>query len=46
MEDIYNSQQNSSSNLRDIDRELEELLKKQTAKIKVIGVGGGVNNSL
>lgn len=30
----------------DIDRELEELLKKQTAKIKVVGVGGGGNNSL
>ncbi|MBS3070687.1 cell division protein FtsZ [Candidatus Pacearchaeota archaeon] len=35
-----------SSEIRDIDRELEELLKKQTAKIKVIGVGGGGNNSL
>jgi cell division protein FtsZ len=32
--------------VQDIDRELEELLKKQTAKIKVIGVGGGGNNSL
>jgi len=35
-----------SSEIRDIDRELEELLKKQSAKIKVIGVGGGGNNSL
>tara|TARA_Y100000310_G_C20610666_1_gene777814 strand:+ start:63 stop:1172 length:1110 start_codon:yes stop_codon:yes gene_type:complete len=35
-----------SSEVRDIDRELEELLKKQSAKIKVIGVGGGGNNSL
>ena len=35
-----------SSELKDIDRELEELLKKQAAKIKVIGVGGGGNNSL
>jgi len=35
-----------SPELRDIDRELEELLKKQSAKIKVIGVGGGGNNSL
>lgn len=43
MEDIY---QNSGSDVKDIDRELEELLKKQTAKIKVIGVGGGGNNSL
>ncbi len=30
----------------EIDRELEELLKKQSAKIKVIGVGGSGNNSL
>jgi cell division protein FtsZ len=35
-----------SSEVRDIDRELEELLKKQSAKIKVVGVGGGGNNSL
>jgi len=41
MEDIYND-----SSIRNIDRELEELIKKQTAKIKVIGVGGGGNNSL
>jgi len=32
--------------LLDIDRELEELLKKQSAKIKVVGVGGGGNNTL
>ena len=35
-----------SEEVKTIDRELEELLKKQTAKIKVIGVGGGGNNSL
>ncbi|HPD81928.1 MAG TPA: cell division protein FtsZ [Candidatus Pacearchaeota archaeon] len=35
-----------SAELREIDRELEELLKKQSAKIKVIGIGGGGNNSL
>jgi cell division protein FtsZ len=35
-----------SQEVLDIDRELEELLKKQNAKIKVIGVGGGGNNSL
>ncbi|MEM3113457.1 MAG: cell division protein FtsZ [Candidatus Pacearchaeota archaeon] len=29
-----------------IDRELEELLKKQVAKIKVVGTGGGGNNTL
>ena len=41
-----NSASNLSSDVRNIDRELEELLKKQSAKIKVIGVGGGGNNSL
>jgi cell division protein FtsZ len=35
-----------SSEIKEIDKELEELLKKQSAKIKVIGVGGGGNNSL
>jgi len=30
----------------DIDKELEELLKKQTAKVKVFGVGGAGNNTL
>ena len=44
MEDIYN--QETNSDLQEIDRELEELLKKQSAKIKVIGVGGGGGNSL
>ncbi|MBU1136256.1 MAG: cell division protein FtsZ [Nanoarchaeota archaeon] len=32
--------------VQDIDRELEELLKKQSAKIKVIGVGGGGGNTI
>jgi len=32
--------------IKDIDRELEELLKTKTAKIKIIGVGGGGNNSI
>ena len=35
-----------SDEVKEIDKELEELLKKQTAKIKVIGIGGGGNNSL
>ena len=34
------------SEVQAIDRELEELLKKQSAKIKVIGVGGGGNNTI
>ncbi len=53
MEDIYNPTESSpepisslSSEVQEIDRELEELLKKQSAKIKVIGVGGGGGNSL
>ena len=32
--------------IQDIDRELEELLKKQSAKVKVIGVGGGGGNTI
>jgi len=35
-----------SPELRAIDQELAELLKKQAAKIKVIGVGGAGGNSL
>ena len=50
MSDFYNNESSAqidfSSEVRDIDRELEELLKKQTTKIKVFGVGGGGNNSL
>ncbi len=37
---------NISSEVKEIDKELFELLKKQVAKIKIIGVGGGGNNSL
>jgi cell division protein FtsZ len=36
----------SSSELSSIDRELEELLKKQLAKVKVFGVGGGGGNTI
>ena len=51
MEEIYSQRGDSSVNtlsddVRNMDRELEELLKKQSAKIKVIGVGGGGGNSL
>ena len=55
MDDIYekggeNNYSNMPSDLspeiREIDKELAELLKKQSAKIKVIGVGGGGGNSL
>ncbi len=43
MKEIYDE---ISSEVREIDKELAELLKKQSAKIKVVGVGGGGNNSL
>jgi len=56
MEEVYNqnrehsySQDRSSDlspEIREIDRELAELLKKQAAKIKVVGIGGAGNNSL
>ncbi len=50
MEDVYSNRDNSFSSLspeaKAIDQELAELLKKQSAKIKVIGVGGGGGNSL
>ena len=35
-----------NQDVRNIDQELEEIIKKQSAKIKVIGIGGGGNNSL
>ena len=35
-----------SLDVRNIDKELEELLKNQSAKIKIMGIGGGGNNSL
>lgn len=44
---IKSSQQSPiSQEVLDIDRELEELLKKQSAKVKVIGVGGAGGNTL
>ena len=35
-----------SSELSEIDRELEELVKRQQSKVKVFGVGGGGNNTI
>jgi cell division protein FtsZ len=50
MEEIYRQNNENfsglSSDVRSIDQELEELLKRQSAKIKVIGIGGGGNNSI
>jgi len=37
---------NSQNNNYSIDRELEEILKEQAARIKVVGVGGGGNNTV
>ncbi len=34
------------SNAREVDKELEEIIKKQSTRIKVIGIGGGGGNSL
>lgn len=43
MEDIYGE---VPSEVKEIDRELAELLEKQSTKIKVVGIGGGGGNSL
>ncbi len=47
--EIRSSQPEFSERLRsnaEIDRELEELLSKHRAKIKVVGIGGGGNNTI
>jgi len=36
----------STAELIEIDKELEELIKKQLAKVKVFGIGGGGGNTL
>jgi len=46
MEDVDVYGGDLSSQVKEIDRELEEILKTQSAKIKVIGIGGGGGNSL
>ena len=56
MEEVGLSNQPSFSNtgssaenmgeVLNIDKELEELLKKQSAKVRVIGVGGGGGNTI
>lgn len=50
MEEIYESEESTFSSLspelKVIDQELAELLKQQSAKIKVIGIGGAGGNSL
>ena len=58
MEDVYSGKEfhdrkgiehistGLSPEVKEVDQELEEILKKQSAKIKVVGIGGGGNNSL
>lgn len=48
MEDIYSNDivESGPSKIKEIDKELAELIKKQASKIKVIGIGGAGNNSL
>ncbi len=41
-----NNQITNKKESLEIDKELEELLKKQIARIKVVGVGGGGNNTI
>ena len=48
MDDMFEKEGSSEldSEIMSVDRELEELLKKQSAKVKVFGVGGGGGNTL
>ncbi len=50
MDEIFDEQNseifNDSSSVKEVDKELASLLKKQSAKIKVVGIGGGGGNSL
>lgn len=41
-----NQEVRDNSNTKEIDQELEEMLKKQSARVKVIGIGGAGNNTL
>ena len=44
--DGFNEIEEIHSESNDLDRELEEFLKKQSARVKVIGIGGGGGNTL
>jgi len=46
MAEFFQKRSDTSEEVKEIDKELEEMLKSQAAKIKVIGIGGGGNNSL
>ncbi len=45
-EEDYNSSSDFNSKTNEIDKELAEMIKQQSANIRVIGIGGGGNNSL
>ena len=42
----YSSMVEINPELAEIDRELEELVKRQQSKVKVFGVGGGGGNTI
>ena len=46
LEPEFSERQERQKSTEDVDRELEELLSKHRAKIKVVGVGGGGNNTI
>ncbi len=46
VDSYYGDSKDPSLEIKEIDKELAEMVKKQAAKIKVIGIGGGGNNSL
>ncbi len=45
-ENYSNSEESNLSAVKEVDHELAELLKNQSARIKVVGIGGGGGNSL
>jgi cell division protein FtsZ len=45
-QDNHSAIPQKSPELAEIDRELEEIIKKQNAKVKVFGIGGGGGNTL
>jgi len=43
---VIDEVKDANEEVQAIDRELEELLKKQSARVKVVGVGGAGNNTI
>jgi cell division protein FtsZ len=46
MVDVYMESESSGSEAQEMDKELESLLQKHSARVKVIGCGGGGGNSV